>query len=238
MFRHYVSGLFLSVGLVWNAHAGEGLDYLEKFLQTAQSAKAEFTQTVQTPSKRKADLGRGSNEPQTTSVQMERSSGYFIFQRPGLLRFEYTVPFAQTIVADGQNVWLYDHDLEQVTRRAQGQVLNATPVALLTTARNLAGLTEHFHLSEEAGAEPTDAAHSVAHWVRAEPKAAKNQQDGAVIVLARMGFGAGGELVALEMHDAFGQISRLHFEKIQLAPKIEAGTFRFTPPKGASMIGQ
>lgn len=237
MFRYYVSGLFLSVGLVWNAHAGQGLDYLEKFLQTAHSAKAEFTQTVQTPSKRKADLARGSHEPQTTSVQMERSQGYFIFQRPGLLRFEYTAPFAQTIVADGHNVWLYDHDLEQVTRRAQGQVLNATPVALLTTARNLAGLAEHFHLSEEADTSPADT-HGVAHWVRAEPKAAKNQQDGAVIVLARMGFGAGGELVVLEMHDAFGQISRLHFEKIQLTPKIDAGTFRFTPPKGVSMIGQ
>ncbi|MCV4784314.1 outer membrane lipoprotein carrier protein LolA, partial [Escherichia coli] len=59
------------------------------------------------------------------------SHGRFEFVRPNRFRFEYAKPFEQVIVADGQKVWLYDTDLNQVTVRPMNQALGATPAALL-----------------------------------------------------------------------------------------------------------
>ena len=49
------------------------------------------------------------------------SSGTFEFQRPNRFRFDYSKPFEQTIVADGETLWLYDKDLNQVTLAQAGQ---------------------------------------------------------------------------------------------------------------------
>src|SRR4051812_4037962 len=80
-----------------------GLDSLEEFIKSARSGRAEFTQVVISP-------GREGQ-----AARSKTSSGTFEFARPDRFRFEYRKPFAQTIVADGQTLWLYDADLNQVT---------------------------------------------------------------------------------------------------------------------------
>jgi outer membrane lipoprotein carrier protein len=65
------------------------------------------------------------------------STGTFEFARPNRFRFVYRKPFEQTIVADGQTLWLYDVDLNQVTARKQAQVLGSTPAALIASAPDL-----------------------------------------------------------------------------------------------------
>ncbi len=42
----------------------------------------------------------------------------------------------------------------------------------------------------------------------------------------------------MELKDGFGQITRLQFEDIKRNPSFNAGTFRFTPPKGVDVIKQ
>jgi hypothetical protein len=83
-----------------------GLESLETFVKTVKSGRADFTQTVTAPS-REGQPGR-----------VKTSTGTFEFQRPGKFKFDYQKPFAQTIVADGKTLWLYDADLNQVTQRA------------------------------------------------------------------------------------------------------------------------
>jgi len=61
-----------------------------------------------------------------------RSRGQFVFQRPGKFRWDYVHPFEQTIVADGEDIWVHDLDLEQVTVRSQREALNGTPALLLS----------------------------------------------------------------------------------------------------------
>ena len=86
-------------------------------MKNAQAGKADFTQSVTSPPK--------SGQEARTKV----SSGSFEFQRPGKFRFNYTKPFEQLIVADGKTLWLYDADLNQVTERAQAQVLGSRAVS-------------------------------------------------------------------------------------------------------------
>ena len=84
----------------------DGLKSLENFMKTAQSGRAAFTQAVTAPPK------------DGQAARAKQSSGHFEFQRPGRFKFVYEKPFAQTIVADGKTLWLYDADLNQVSVRA------------------------------------------------------------------------------------------------------------------------
>src|SRR3990167_7678126 len=91
-------------------------------MKGTQAARSDFTQVVTTPGK------------DGQVARQKTSSGSFEFQRPGRFRFVYKKPFEQTIVADGQTLWFYDVDLNQVTQRPQAQALGTTPVALLASA--------------------------------------------------------------------------------------------------------
>ena len=193
------------------AHA-DGLQDLETFLREVKSAQASFTQVVTSP-KREGEA----------TARSKTSSGRFEFQRPGRFRFEYTKPFEQTIVADGQTLWLYDVDLNQVTQRSQSQALGSTPAALLASAPDLSALKAEFALEsapEQDGLQ----------WVLASPKSKEGQ-----LKSVRVGF-AGDQLAALDILDSFGQRSLIRFTGMQANPALPAGTFQFKPPAGADVV--
>lgn len=203
--------LSLPAGLSW---AG-GLDSLEQFVKGARTGRADFTQVVTAPGK--------DGQPPRTKTQ----SGSFEFQRPGKFRFVYRKPFEQTIVADGQTLWLYDVDLNQVTARKQEQVLGSTPAAIVAAAPDLKALERDFTLSEEADKDGQQ-------WVKAVPKARDGQ-----LQSIRVGFkpGAKGpELSTLEIADSFGQRSVLSFSNIEVNAAVPAASFQFKPPAGADVL--
>src|SRR3954464_12673061 len=115
------------------AHAG-AMESLESFIRNAKSGRADFTQVVTAPA-------RDGQAPRTKT-----STGTFEFQRPNHFRFEYRKPFEQSIVADGQTLWLYDKDLNQVTQRRQAKVLGSTPAALIAASPDLETLKKDFDL--------------------------------------------------------------------------------------------
>lgn len=196
-------------GCAW----ADGLKNLETFMKSAQSGRSEFTQTVTSPPK-DGQAGR-----------TKTSSGSFEFQRPGRFKFHYRKPFEQLIVADGQTLWLYDADLNQVTQRTQSKALGSTPAALLASAPDLAALRADFALEsapEQDGLQ----------WVLATPKAKDGQ-----LKSVRVGF-AGEQLAALDILDSFGQRSLIRFTGMQLNPALPAGTFQFKPPAGADVLSQ
>ena len=45
------------------------------------------------------------------------SSGTFAFARPGKFRWSYDKPYEQLLVGDGDKLWIYDPDLNQVVGR-------------------------------------------------------------------------------------------------------------------------
>ena len=193
--------------------SADGLKSLESFMQGTQAARAEFTQVVTTPGK--------DGQP----ARQKTSSGSFAFQRPGRFRFEYKKPFEQTIVADGQTLWFYDVDLNQVTRRAQSQVLGSTPAALLASAPDLKALRAEFTLApapEQGGLQ----------WVQATPKARDGQ-----LQSVRIGLRA-DQLEVLEILDSFGQRSVIRFANLQANPSLPVSTFQFKPPAGVDVLNQ
>ena len=187
-----------------------GMDALEGFIANAKGGHAEFTQVVTTP-------GRDGKPPRNKT-----SSGTFDFSRPSRFRFEYQKPFAQTIVADGQTLWLYDVDLNQVTARKQAAVLNASAAALIASAPNLKALQADFVLEAEPEKDGLE-------WVLATPRAHDSG-----LQSIRVGF-RGSALAVLDMLDSFGQRSLMRFGAMQLH-SVDAATFVFKPPAGADVI--
>jgi outer membrane lipoprotein carrier protein len=190
----------------------DGLQDLETFLRDVKSAQASFTQVVTSPPR--------AGE---TSVRSKTSSGRFEFQRPGRFRFEYTRPFEQTIVADGQTLWLYDVDLNQVTARKQQDVLGSTPAALIASGADLKSLSEAFELKAAPARDGLE-------WVDARPKSRDGQLQN-----VRVGFRQ-GQLAVLEILDSLGQRSVLSFAQWQGNLAIRPERFVFQPPVGADVI--
>ena len=110
--------------------------------------------------------------PRPTARRRRSSSGSFDFARPNRFRFAYAKPFEQTIVGDGEKVWIYDADLNQVSSRKLGQALGATPAALLAGG----SLERDFDLANLPAKDGLD-------WAEAKPKA----KDGAFQAV-RVGF--------------------------------------------------
>lgn len=190
----------------------DGLQDLETFLRDVKSAQSGFTQVVTSP-KRTGEA----------TARSKTSSGSFEFQRPGRFRFEYTKPFEQTIVADGQTLWLYDVDLNQVTARKQQDALGSTPAALIASGTDLKALSEVFDLKAAPAADGLE-------WVDARPKAKDGQ-----LQTVRVGFRQ-GQLAVLEILDSLGQKSVLSFVQWQGNAAVKAERFRFQPPAGADVI--
>ena len=68
-------------------------------------------------------------------------------------------------------------------------------------------------------------------WLEARPRDKEASFD-----RIRMGFGASG-LETMELSDSFGQTTVLRFPSLQRNPRLDPSLFRFTPPKGADVIG-
>lgn len=198
-----VAACALSAGFSPVARA-DAAESLRAFVRDVKSGRSAFTQTVTSPD----------------GARQKVSSGQFSFARPDRFRFEYTKPYPQTIVGDGQKVWMYDPDLAQVTVRPLGQALGNTPAALLTGA----SIEKSFELKNQPDRDGLE-------WVRATPREA-----GGTVQWLQAGF-RGRALVAVEIADSFGQRSLLRFEQMATEVALPPETFRFTPPPGADVSG-
>ncbi len=193
-----------------------GLQSLENFVKNTKSGRANFSQVVTSPAK------------EGQAARAKTSSGSFDFLRPNRFSFVYKKPFEQTIVSDGQTLWLYDADLNQVTARKLAQALSGTPAAVIAAAADIKALQADFDLKAMPEKEGMQ-------WVLATPKSKEGQLQNISI-----GFKSGDkgtELAALEILDSFGQRSVMTFSQFEVNPALPAANFQFKPPAGASVTG-
>ena len=196
---------WLLAAFVSCAAQGATLDRLRAFVKETQTARAEFTQTV-------------ANKDGRVS---QTASGEFLLERPGKFRWTVAKPYKQLLVGDGQRVWIFDEDLNQVIVRRIGEALGSTPAALLAGSQDVEKAFTWKDLPPSGGLE----------WLAATPVSKET-----TFAEIRLGFDAKG-LAALELLDAFGQKSVVRFTSFERNPKLPASSFTFTPPKGADVIG-
>ncbi len=185
--------------LLAQAQAGDPLDH---FLRGLETLKADFTQEI---------VSRGN--------EAQQYRGVLYLQRPGRFRWEYRVP-DQLIVADGDTLWLFDRELEQVSRKGQQAALGGTPAQLLIGSDPP---EDHFTI------EPQGNSGELAR-LALTPK--KNDSEFVRILL---GF-AGDQLREIEMVDSFGQLSRFRFSAVERNLALDPELFRFQAPPGMDVF--
>jgi outer membrane lipoprotein carrier protein len=151
----------------------------------------------------------------------QQSAGFFAFARPGKFRWSYEKPYQQLLVSDGKKLWSYDPDLNQVTVRKLGDALGSSPAALLAGD----GLEDNFVLTDGGTVDGFE-------FVEATPKAKEGTFE-----RVRIGFKDKLPRV-MEVHDNFGQTTTLLLNQFEVNVSLPADTFRFTPPKGADVVGE
>ena len=148
------------------------------------------------------------------------SSGRFVFQRPGKFRWSYDKPYEQLIVADGTRLVLFDKDLNQVTIRRLGAALPSSPASILFGSNDF---EKEFEVTDGGSRDGLE-------WVQATPRAKDSTFE-----RIEIGF-RDGLPQAMRLSDNFGQVTQLAFSKLERNPKLDAESFRFTPPKGADVL--
>ena len=203
--RVYPTSLLCAVLLVSAASAGEsGVDRLRNYLANVQGMEGDFHQQV----------------IDSRGVVLEDSSGTVAMQRPGRFRWDYKEPFRRVIVADGEKVWLYEADLDQVTVRNLTSGIGDTPAVLLTGRETV---LDRFNVEKswvEGGLS----------LVRLVPLSAEADFAGVTL-----GF-HNAELRRLLLDDRLGQQTRIDFSGIRTNPQLSPEVFRFQPPPGADVI--
>jgi len=187
------------------AHAG-ALDQFKSFVASTKAARGEFTQ-------------RQVKKSDTSKVSAP-ASGTFLFARPGKFIWNYVKPYEQLLQADGERLYIYDKDLNQVTIRKLGDALGSSPAAILFGSNDL---EKNFTLSEAGTRDGLE-------WLKATPKAKDSSFE-------QISIGLRNSLPeAMELHDAFGQTSLLTFKKFEKNPPLNAQQFKFVVPKGADVF--
>ncbi|MGF1528741.1 MAG: outer membrane lipoprotein chaperone LolA [Candidatus Competibacterales bacterium] len=179
--------------------------HLDDYFEGLETLRADFVQLVFD------DRGR----------EVERSTGWLALARPGRFHWFYRQPYPQRLVADGERLWLYDIELDQVTVKPLSEVLSAAPAALLSGA-----VDWRTAFRAEAPVIQGDLV-----WYRLRPKDPE-----ASFTTLWLGF-EGKSLRALELQDALQRRTRLGFDKLERNIPVDGELFRFTPPPGVDVIG-
>ncbi|MBN9127930.1 MAG: outer membrane lipoprotein chaperone LolA [Nitrosospira sp.] len=178
---------------------------LKNFIHDARTVRATFTQSVLDKNGRTVQTGQGTMQ----------------FQRPGKFRWIYEKPYEQLIVGDGDRIWFYDRDLNQVTVRRLDLAIGSSPAALLAGDSDI---EQNFELRDTGSLAGTE-------WLEAKSKTRDSTFE-----WVRLGFTPDGVLKSMELHDNFGQTTVLTFSRLERNPRLAPDLFKFTPPAGSDVI--
>ena len=198
----------MNIALQTSSHA-TALEQFKSFVSNTKSAKGEFSQ-------QQIKMQEGKAKVSKTAL------GSFMFARPGKFIWTYVKPYEQTLQTDGEQLYIYDKDLNQVTIKALGGALGASPAAILFGGSEL---EKNFTLKEVGVKQDLE-------WLEAIPKTKDSQFE-------HIGIGMKDGLpVALELRDSFGQISLVTLKSVERNPVFKADQFKFVVPTGADVFRQ
>ncbi|MCG8380665.1 MAG: outer membrane lipoprotein chaperone LolA [Gammaproteobacteria bacterium] len=181
------------------------VDQLEQFIQQLTSLEASFTQTVYD----------AEGEP------LQESTGKVVLKKPGKFRWDYQTPYQQLIVADGEKLWIFDSELEQVTVKKQFEALGQAPIMLLSGDKPLHTQFTLKPLGQREGLA----------WVELQPIVKDTDFQWVYLGLDNKG------IKVMELRDNFNQATQIIFDDLRLNRTVADALFMFTPPSGVDVLG-
>jgi outer membrane lipoprotein carrier protein len=192
--------MWFSVLPIYAQNAGETL--VNK-LNAIHSISADFSQSINAKHKK-----------------INQEQGHMAVERPGHFRWETKKPISQILMADGQHVWIYDPELEQVTIKPQGKALRGTPASFLSSSNDT--LLDDFEVKLELkdGLE--------VYYLKA--KSAHPPFVNMVLSFK------GEQLHSLFLEDQLGQKTDVHLNQVKQNLPLPKKYFKFIPPRGVDVI--
>ncbi len=178
---------------------------LAKILSNTLTYQADFEQSVYRES---------TSQPEVTF-------GRFIIQRPNHFRWETVTPFEQVIVADGDHLWTFDPELEQVTIQNQQAVLADSPLLLLTSS--VQSLIDAFEIEQV----PSESSKQLLFAL--SPRESSLFESVHILI-------EGDKIKEFFLVDTLGGRSGVVFKNVELNEKLDLSNFVFVPPEGVDII--
>ncbi len=183
-----------------------GVVKLNRFLDTVDTLTAEFGQEVY----------------DADEALLEEAAGSFALARPERFIWRYRDPYEQVVLADGEQLWMYDVELEQATVSPLEE--GAGSPAMLLSGR--AAVLETFDIASATASSGLD-------WVRLEPKAS-----GTDFQRVAIGFDAEGLPRELEFVNALDQVTHIRFSDIVVNEALDEDVFELELPDDVEVIGR
>lgn len=199
-----IAGALVSVALPGLALADKGADRLTRILEPLTTYVADFDQQILD----------GSGQ------RLQSASGRMWLARPGRFRWEVDAPYSQVVVSDGEQVTLFDPDLEQATIQALDERVTHTPALLLSGSAD--ALTENYEVrSSQQGTAET---------FTLTPRSADTLFEALQLTFY------GERLGALQMTDSTGQRTAIEFDGVEQNGNIADSRFSIELPEGTDVI--
>ena len=193
------------------SHAGQlsemaSAQELIKQLKSIKSIHSTFRQWVQ-------DAKQASLQDVTGSMWV---------QKPGQFRWDTNNPYPQSIIANGEFIWIYDEGLEQATLQKLDKHVGNTPALLLSG--DPSRLADSFSISAYLYDDTRE-------WrFDLKPKG-----EDSLFELLRVNF-KDGKLLDMYLEDALGQTTKIEFSDVVLNNPIKQDVFTFNPPENVDVI--
>ncbi len=155
---------------------------------------------------------------------LQRVEGFMQVAKPGKLHWQTKGVYEQLVVSDGQSLWIFDADLEQVSIKNMDNRLSETPALLL--GGDISAIADDFIINQQ----PTDT--SVLYVL--QPKDTSQLFD--ALELRFDTLAESQPLVAMTISDASGQITNITFQNVQNNPSLSDDIFTFDIPDGVDVI--
>lgn len=196
--------LSLTVLPVAGDSASSSYSELNALLNAFSSIKARFQQTVYSPD----------------DYLIHESSGHMLASVPGKLRWQVETPSSQSIITNGDTLWMYEPDLEQVVIKAVDPDMTATPGLLL------AGSTPALERQYDITAIDSDGM----RIFQLKPKAEAGYYKSLALVFN------GRRPAGITIVDSLGQETRIGFTDVTVNEVIDPATYEFKPPPDIDVI--
>ena len=214
----FLSALLAALPLAAQQTSATPLQQLDAFSSGLDSFSARFAQTMFDANGR----------------QEEFSEGVFYLQQPDLMHWKYEHPYPQLIVADGDILWSWDIDLEQITRREQSAAEQQSPLTLITDPERL----RERYTPQSLGVDDDGLA-----WLELQPNASVDdtvQDDDSVAAMAEfsrilVAF-KDSVLAMMVLEDSLGQRTEVRFSKASRNVELDSDLFQFVPPEGVDVL--
>lgn len=197
----------LLITLLPSLALGAATEDLVAKLQGLQSLRGNFKQTVLDHDGRRAREASGT-------LEVARGNRFYWHTKQ---------PYEQLAVSDGDTVWVYDADLEQVVVRPLNEKLSETPALLFGGEPSAVG--EAFRVAEKDrnGDNVT---------YRLKPRGSDPLFETLDVTFD------GQRPVSMRLEDALGQKTVIDFLNLTINKAPTPGRFDFQPPEGTDIIRQ